>query len=170
MWIPAYFKDLPLSELMKTTSRSESSNAFFRLFTNKNHTLVQFSLCYETAMEKQRHAQRILNEHTANTKPKMKTELPIEAHAAEVYTRTMFFKIQREILKGCWACSADTFSSDEACKVYMVKHSNKPELDHLQFKVHLFFHLLYRYLLYIFLSLLLLHMCVTVCTFVVCIG
>ena len=31
-WIPAYYKDLPMSGLMKTTSRYESANAFFNLY------------------------------------------------------------------------------------------------------------------------------------------
>nr|XP_043633639.1 protein FAR1-RELATED SEQUENCE 5-like [Erigeron canadensis] len=78
-WIPAYFIDMPLSCVMKTTSRSESSNAFFQIFTHYKHTLVQFSLCFETAMEKQRHAQRVLDEHTTTTFPTLVTPNPIES-------------------------------------------------------------------------------------------
>nr|XP_043633725.1 protein FAR1-RELATED SEQUENCE 5-like [Erigeron canadensis] len=135
MWIPAFFKHLPLSCLMKTTSRSESSNAFFRLFTHKSHTLVQFMLCFETAMEKQRHAQRVLNDHTATTRPTLVTPLPIETHAAEVYTRTIFFKVQKEIIRGFWPCSFDSVSSDNDSQTFMVKHSNKTGQSHLQFMV-----------------------------------
>nr|XP_043616799.1 protein FAR1-RELATED SEQUENCE 3-like [Erigeron canadensis] len=125
MWIPAFFHHFPLSCLMKTTSRSESSNAFFRLFSHKSHTLVQFMLCFETAMEKQRHAQRVLNDHTATTQPKLLTPLPIEEHAAEVYTRTMFFKVQQEIYKGLVYCSFDNVSSDNISQTYMVTISHQ---------------------------------------------
>ncbi|GJW76408.1 FAR1-related sequence 5-like protein [Tanacetum coccineum] len=58
-WIPGYFKDLPMCCLMKTTSRSESSNAFFRIHSHQGNMLVQFMLCFEAAMEKQRYTQRI---------------------------------------------------------------------------------------------------------------
>nr|GEZ91184.1 hypothetical protein [Tanacetum cinerariifolium] len=39
-WIPGYFKDLPMCYLMKTTSRSESSNAFFRIHYHASNMLL----------------------------------------------------------------------------------------------------------------------------------
>jgi len=42
MWIPAYFRDLFLGELLMTTSRSESENRFFSNFTNPHLSLVEF--------------------------------------------------------------------------------------------------------------------------------
>nr|GEX58484.1 hypothetical protein [Tanacetum cinerariifolium] len=42
-WIPGYFKEYPVCGLMKTTSRSESSNAFFQIFSHKEfhkHTYI----------------------------------------------------------------------------------------------------------------------------------
>nr|GFA63251.1 hypothetical protein [Tanacetum cinerariifolium] len=53
-WIPGCFKDYPMCGLMKTTSRSESSNAFFQIFSHKGNTFVQFMLCFESVMKKQR--------------------------------------------------------------------------------------------------------------------
>ncbi|GJS01953.1 FAR1-related sequence 5-like protein [Tanacetum coccineum] len=44
MWLPAYFIDSSLFGLMRTTSRSESENAFFKSFTNHGSTLVMHSL------------------------------------------------------------------------------------------------------------------------------
>ena len=38
-WIPAYFKDVPLSGLMRTTSRSESENKAFQQAVNPGTTL-----------------------------------------------------------------------------------------------------------------------------------
>nr|GEU80200.1 protein FAR1-related sequence 5-like [Tanacetum cinerariifolium] len=54
MWLPAYFIDSPLFGLMRTTSRSESENTFFKSFTNHGSTLVNFMMCFESAMERQR--------------------------------------------------------------------------------------------------------------------
>nr|GEY19970.1 protein FAR1-related sequence 5-like [Tanacetum cinerariifolium] len=43
-----------LCGLMKMTSRSESSNAFFQVYSHHGNSLVHFILCFESAMEKQR--------------------------------------------------------------------------------------------------------------------
>ncbi|GJU24407.1 FAR1-related sequence 5-like protein [Tanacetum coccineum] len=53
IWIPAYFIDSPLYGLMRTTSRSESENSFFKSFTSPGATLVSFMMSYESAMERQ---------------------------------------------------------------------------------------------------------------------
>ncbi|GJR35688.1 FAR1-related sequence 5-like protein [Tanacetum coccineum] len=52
--IPAYFVDSSLFGLMRTTSRSESENSFFKSFTSPGATLVSFLMSYESAMERQR--------------------------------------------------------------------------------------------------------------------
>ena len=57
MWIPAYFKDLFLGKVLRTTSRSESENHFFSNFTNPHLSLVEFSMQYESALELQRYGQ-----------------------------------------------------------------------------------------------------------------
>ncbi|GJW21369.1 FAR1 DNA binding domain, zinc finger, SWIM-type, MULE transposase domain containing protein [Tanacetum coccineum] len=41
-WIPAYFRDMPLSGLMRTTSCSESENHMFGKLLNSDLTLVEF--------------------------------------------------------------------------------------------------------------------------------
>jgi hypothetical protein len=35
-WIPAYFMDIPLEGVIRTTPRSESSNSFFNCFIHGN--------------------------------------------------------------------------------------------------------------------------------------
>ncbi|XP_071698777.1 protein FAR1-RELATED SEQUENCE 5-like [Rutidosis leptorrhynchoides] len=59
-WVSGYISHLPICCLMKTTSRTESSNAFFRVFTDPDHTLVQFMLNFESAMDKQRHEHHVV--------------------------------------------------------------------------------------------------------------
>nr|KAJ0188813.1 hypothetical protein LSAT_V11C900484980 [Lactuca sativa] len=53
LWIPAYFKDMPLHGLMKTTSRSESVNSFFNKYSNSEHaaTVYTKTVFYEVKNE-----------------------------------------------------------------------------------------------------------------------
>ncbi|GJS90550.1 FAR1-related sequence 5-like protein [Tanacetum coccineum] len=99
IWIPAYFVDSPLFGLMRTTSRSESENSFFKSFTSPGATLVSFMMSYESAMERQRYRQEALDFKTIEAAPKCETKLPIELHAARVYTRTIFLLVQKRITR-----------------------------------------------------------------------
>lgn len=107
-WIPAYFRQIQMSGLMKTTSRSESENYFFGQNSNWQSTLVHFFSRFETAIDKQRYNQRLLDHSTRMTTPKLETRLPIEKHAAKIYTREVFLRIQQEILASLWTCTATT--------------------------------------------------------------
>ncbi|GJZ16636.1 FAR1-related sequence 5-like protein [Tanacetum coccineum] len=107
-WIPAYFIDSPLCGLMRTTSRSESENSFFSHFTNSGSTLMNFMNCFETAMEKQRHVQERMDHKTIDIVPKLKTLLNIERHASNVYTRSLFELVQKEIFVGLFYCQIDS--------------------------------------------------------------
>ncbi|CAH9098786.1 unnamed protein product [Cuscuta europaea] len=55
LWIPAYFGDIFMAGLLRTTSRSESENIFFNEFTNSNFSLVEFYMQFESALDSQRH-------------------------------------------------------------------------------------------------------------------
>lgn len=94
-WIPAYFNDDPMVGLLRTTSRSESSNFYFSHYVQRGDTLPEFYLCYQSAIEKQRTVNAKLN-HCDNITPKPVTKKKIE-EAARLYTREMFYKIQEEI-------------------------------------------------------------------------
>ncbi|XP_076958363.1 protein FAR1-RELATED SEQUENCE 5-like [Bidens hawaiensis] len=50
-WVPCYFMEIQWCCLMKFTSRCESSNALFKVNTGKSNTLVQFLLCFGTALD-----------------------------------------------------------------------------------------------------------------------
>lgn len=54
MWIPAYFHDIFLAGLLRTTSRSESENSMFSKFVNKQLSLVEFWMRFDCAIEIQR--------------------------------------------------------------------------------------------------------------------
>ncbi|GKF80418.1 FAR1-related sequence 5-like protein [Tanacetum coccineum] len=92
-WVPAFFVDSLLCGLMRTTSRPESENSFFSYFTSSGLTLVKFMLCYESAMERQRHSQEKLDHQSFDSFPNLLTPLPIEQHAAKVYNRSLFIRV-----------------------------------------------------------------------------
>nr|GEW19358.1 protein FAR1-related sequence 5-like [Tanacetum cinerariifolium] len=121
MWLPAYFIESPLFGLMRTTSRSESENAFFKNFTNHGSTLVNFMMCFESAMERQCYRQKVLDSKTFDSAPKLRTKLTIEIHACKVYTRTISLLLQKEIYEGCWACQIQEFKKEEGCEIVKVR-------------------------------------------------
>nr|GEX34896.1 hypothetical protein [Tanacetum cinerariifolium] len=130
-WVPAFFFDSPLCGLMGTTSRSESKNLFFSNFTSSGSTLVKFMLfCYESAMERQRHTQEKLDHQSFDLFPALLTPLPIEEHAAKVYTRSLFIRVQKEIVAGSWLCLITGMSSDEKYTVRIIDEE-KIKLDGL---------------------------------------
>jgi hypothetical protein len=53
-WIPAYFVGYSLGGILRTTSRSESENAFFGRFVNRRLALLESWIRFEAALEEQR--------------------------------------------------------------------------------------------------------------------
>jgi hypothetical protein len=74
MWIPAYFKDTFMARIMRTTSRSESENSFFGNYLNKNLTLVEFWMRFDSALEAQRHKELLADNYTLHSKPELKIQ------------------------------------------------------------------------------------------------
>ncbi|CAI9271373.1 unnamed protein product [Lactuca saligna] len=81
-WIPAFFKHIPMSGLMRTTSLSESQNWSFQTTTLTGSYLVMFMMTFESVMERQRHNQILNDFNTATTFPKFITRTPYEPHAS----------------------------------------------------------------------------------------
>ncbi|XP_019174042.1 PREDICTED: protein FAR1-RELATED SEQUENCE 5-like [Ipomoea nil] len=88
-WIPAYFNDIPMGGLLRTTSRSESENNYFGKFTNHHCSLVEFMAQYNSVIGEQRQRQSKLNAENEGSYPETKTHLSIEKHAARVYTHVL---------------------------------------------------------------------------------
>nr|GFB38213.1 protein FAR1-related sequence 5 [Tanacetum cinerariifolium] len=109
--------------LSNAEPRSESENSFFSHFTNYGSTLMNFINCFETAMEKQMHVQEMMDHKTIKTIPKLKTFLTIERHASNVYTRSLFKLVQKEIFVGLWHCQIDSKSLVEGFEVCIIKES-----------------------------------------------
>nr|XP_043635986.1 protein FAR1-RELATED SEQUENCE 6-like [Erigeron canadensis] len=119
-WIPAYFTDTPMFGLMRTTSRSESENAFFSHFTRQGANLVHFMSGFEFPMLKQRSTQKKLDADDIKKSRTLCTKLNIEKHASKIYTKTIFEIVQKEIEASLYACSVDQMTIEGDCKVYLI--------------------------------------------------
>nr|GEY48614.1 protein FAR1-related sequence 5-like [Tanacetum cinerariifolium] len=124
-WVPGYFKEVPMCGLMKTTSRSESSNSFFQVYSHEGFTLVQFMLCFESAMEKQRYTQRVLDNASNGSTPSIFTEFPFEKHACAVYTPSIFREGQHEIRKSLYACTQIRNHSKGGVETCIIRHRDE---------------------------------------------
>ncbi|GKC35846.1 FAR1 DNA binding domain, zinc finger, SWIM-type, MULE transposase domain containing protein, partial [Tanacetum coccineum] len=90
------------------------------LLSFSGSTLVKFMLCYESAMERQRYTQEKLDHQSFDSFPTLLTPLPFKDHTAKVYTRTLFIRVQKEIVAGSWLCSITGMSSDEGCTICII--------------------------------------------------
>lgn len=134
-WIPAYFIDVSMFGLMRTTSRSESENAFFSHFTKSGSNLINFMSGFESAMLKQRSKQEDLDAKTIKTTREYCTKLDIERHAAKIYTHTMFEVIQKEIEAALYSCSLAEMTTEESGQVAVIQE-NRQGSKPVQYKVY----------------------------------
>ncbi|KAJ0603628.1 putative FHY3/FAR1 family protein [Helianthus annuus] len=126
LWVPAYFRELPMCCLMKTTSRCESSNAAFKVNSTSANTLVQFMMCFENRVDSQRYRQRVSEFKTSSTMFTGNTELAIEQHAFAIYTNAVFAQVQKEIIKGKFLCYITNQSETSDCSLLIdVTHLDK---------------------------------------------
>lgn len=121
MWIPAYFRDLYLSGLMRTTSRSESVNSVFTSSTNPHLTLVEFYMRFETALDGQRYNQCKKDYESEHTHPDCKTRSSIEEHAAEIYTISVFYDIQSEVEYAYYNCGLVSAAQGNDVQTFIIK-------------------------------------------------
>lgn len=100
-WIPAYFSNIEMAGLLRTTSRSESSNSFFQHFHESGNNLVEFYSRFESAMDKQRLRNDTDDKRSQET-PHMETSMRIELEASKVYTLEIYYLVREEIKSGCY--------------------------------------------------------------------
>ncbi|XP_076949282.1 protein FAR1-RELATED SEQUENCE 5-like [Bidens hawaiensis] len=109
-WVPCYFREIQWCCLMKTTSRCESSNSLFKVNTSHANTLVQFLLCFGTALDRQRKTQLELDIETSTTTPKMPEKLLLEIHVSKIYTRKIFLEVDFNAHDTTVSCSCMGFT------------------------------------------------------------
>ncbi|XP_031106332.1 protein FAR1-RELATED SEQUENCE 5-like [Ipomoea triloba] len=122
--IPAFFRDLPMSGLVRTTSRSESQNSSFGGCTNCHASLVEFFIHFEGVIDSQRHKQSKLDAACEGYLHVVKTPLAIERYAAAVYTITIFYDVQAEIVSSCFECRVLSSTVDGGVKHVEVEGAN----------------------------------------------
>ncbi|XP_042056252.1 protein FAR1-RELATED SEQUENCE 5-like [Salvia splendens] len=103
--VPVYFRDFPMSSLIKTTSVSESQNSFFKRYTKSRCNLVEFLMHYNNALDAQRSNCNRFEYHDSNTTPKLKTNSALERHASTIYSDSGFKAIQEEIEDAIDCCT-----------------------------------------------------------------
>ena len=124
-WVPAYFKNMPMHGLMKTTSRSESANSYFDKFTDNAHFLVYFMMNYDVEIAKQRNNQREMEHGSKIATYEFNIPTEIERHAAKVYTKTIFLEVRKELHEAAWSCSIDSMENIDGVQVIGVTHVDK---------------------------------------------
>ncbi|KAH6780607.1 hypothetical protein C2S52_011844 [Perilla frutescens var. hirtella] len=124
-WIPAYFRELLMSGLCRTTSISESSNSLFNRYINFRSNLVEFFMHFDSAIDAQRHAYDLQESLDESTVPITKTPLEIEKHAASIYTSEMFNKVQEEIVASCFKCNVAGINHCDFGLLYDVDDGSK---------------------------------------------
>ncbi|XP_031106226.1 protein FAR1-RELATED SEQUENCE 5-like [Ipomoea triloba] len=76
------------------------------------------------AIDTQRHKQAKLDVACEGYLPVVKTPLPIERYAASIYTITIFYDVQAEIVVGCFECRVFSVSMDGDVKRVEVEGAN----------------------------------------------
>ncbi|XP_019157207.1 PREDICTED: protein FAR1-RELATED SEQUENCE 5-like [Ipomoea nil] len=119
-WIPAFFSDLPMSGLVRTTSRSEAQNSVYGKFTRLHSSLVEFYMQTESVLDTQRHNQAKLDAQCEGSLPEFKTPLALERHAADLFTLTIFYALQKEIEAACFYCEVVGIHEDGGTIYYNI--------------------------------------------------
>ena len=114
-----------MSGLMKTTSRSESINAFFGVFAKFWDDLVFFINKFDQAIEEQRMKHAELEVETRTTIPRMLSPSKIEAQLCDVYMRTIFKEVQKELNMVVWYCTHQCIEERDDVKVYKINRFSK---------------------------------------------
>ncbi|XP_019158354.1 PREDICTED: protein FAR1-RELATED SEQUENCE 5-like [Ipomoea nil] len=123
-WIPVYFLDLPMSGLLRTTSRSEAENSVYGKSTRPHCSLVEFYMQFESVLETQRHTQDKLNAESEGSLPELKTPSAIERHTAQVFTLTIFYELQKAIESTYFYCGVVGIREDRGVIYYNIRGSH----------------------------------------------
>ncbi|XP_024969199.1 protein FAR1-RELATED SEQUENCE 5-like [Cynara cardunculus var. scolymus] len=97
--------------------------------------LVQFLNNYDVAIEKQIYRQSVHETVTRTTNPKFVTPLRLESHASSIYSRNVFFDIQKKIKKAVWFCVIETVECRDDFKSFVISQKAKKSADNITYLV-----------------------------------
>nr|XP_015645022.1 protein FAR1-RELATED SEQUENCE 5-like [Oryza sativa Japonica Group] len=113
--------------ILRTTSRSESTNSFFCHFIGFKLALVEFWLRFDTALEEQRHKELENDNVTVHSNQKLKTEWGFEKHGREVFTHEIFDTFQKEVVAVMEKCIVENIEIEGDVKITTVSDSSLRE-------------------------------------------
>ncbi|XP_077228182.1 protein FAR1-RELATED SEQUENCE 5-like isoform X2 [Tasmannia lanceolata] len=114
-WVPVYLKGTFFAE-MSTTQRSY---AFFDGYINVHTSPEEFFRQYDNALDTRYYKEVRAEFYTMYTTPNLKTSSPMEKHAASLYTREIFKKLQVELFE-CFGYIANKIAEDGEIGTYVV--------------------------------------------------
>ncbi|XP_021905347.1 protein FAR1-RELATED SEQUENCE 5-like [Carica papaya] len=98
LWVSTYVRDTFFAG-MYSTQRSASVSSLFDGYVTARTTLQDFAEQYEKALDDRYEKEAKAEFETFYTRPILKTPLPMEKQASEVYTRKLFSIFQEEIFE-----------------------------------------------------------------------
>ncbi|PNY00107.1 protein FAR1-related sequence 5-like [Trifolium pratense] len=126
MWIPAYFKEVFLAGILRTTSRSESENSFYGNFLNPHVSLVEFWMRYDSAIEAQRQKELLADNNSLHSLPKLLLDRGLERHGRDVYTHENFYIFQQELWIACVDCAVENKKEEDGMEtLHIIDNSEK---------------------------------------------
>lgn len=159
-WVPTYVRDTFFAG-MYATQLSGSVNSPFDGYVSAITTLQDFAEQYEKALDDRYEKEARAEFDTFYTKPVLKTPLPMEKQAAEIYTRKMFTIFQDEIFESLVLAvklsgdeggigTYDVARFDEEHKVYFVTFNIADQIAGCSCKMFEFEGILCRHVLAVF--------------------
>ncbi|XP_022007329.1 protein FAR1-RELATED SEQUENCE 5-like [Helianthus annuus] len=97
----------------------------------------EFMMCFDTAIDGQHQKQRQAEFDSNTTTLFMPNKIPIEMHAFDIYIRTIFLEVQKEIYKGLTHCFIIRCEELDGIKFYTIAHTNKSFKIVNEYKVEL---------------------------------
>jgi hypothetical protein len=119
-WIPAYFMDIPLAGLLRTTSRYESANSFFNRFIHRKLSFVEFWLRLDTALECQWREELKEDHMSVYATLNLITSWPVEKQGSMLYTDNVFKKFQTEVEVARDDCRVVSITQFESVKMKVI--------------------------------------------------
>ncbi|KAL9664732.1 hypothetical protein QQ045_020139 [Rhodiola kirilowii] len=124
-WIPVYFRDVHMGALLRTTSRSESENSFFRRYIHRSLTLVEFFVGFNSIMDLQRQNRVQLYRESRSSVPTLNSTHKLEKHASKTYSYPVFKKIQPEMSDSAYECGIQSINENETGRMYIINDAGR---------------------------------------------
>ncbi|XP_023733493.1 uncharacterized protein LOC111881310 [Lactuca sativa] len=128
----AFFKPPMMIIIDQDSSMKKAINFVFPKLKHRlymwhiTHKLEEkFMMSFDSAMEKQRHHQSLLDYHSTTTTPKLMTHLAIEKHASEIYTHNIFLDTQKKLYKSVFYYVQKSVVIEDESEVYVLRDKKK---------------------------------------------